>query len=139
MHKIKLILDNRQSIILVIFLLVLLFILSILIPFLIINYLALSGIGTFFNDNIIFNIQNTILFIFFKNYCDKMKLKWKKKENGCFSLYSKSYVEVITYLTGAKKKFVNIDCLSASTLFIKGLFNGIFSCNATFEKNYIIF
>tara|TARA_B100001758_G_C18242317_1_gene521240 strand:- start:186 stop:683 length:498 start_codon:yes stop_codon:yes gene_type:complete len=65
MHKKKLMLDNRQSIILVIFLLVLLFVLSILIPFLIINYLALSGIGTFFYDNIIFSLFTVFILFYF--------------------------------------------------------------------------
>lgn len=65
MYKQRLILDNMHVIVLVILLLVLLFTLAILVPFLFINFFALSGIGNFFYDNIIFSLFSVFILFYF--------------------------------------------------------------------------
>ncbi len=65
MCKKRLLLENKQATLLLIFGLLGLFVFSILIPLWFINYLGLSGIGHFFSENIVFSLFSIFILFYF--------------------------------------------------------------------------
>jgi hypothetical protein len=65
MHKLKLKTHNKTKITLLIGGIFLLFFIAILVPLWFVNYLALSGVGHFFNENIIYGLITVVILLYF--------------------------------------------------------------------------
>jgi hypothetical protein len=65
MHKLKLTLHNKTKITILIGALFFLIFIAIIVPLWFVNYLALSGIGHFFNENIIYGLIASVLLLYF--------------------------------------------------------------------------